>query len=219
MPSGQSQRRNFAPSIKRSREQADRSGAGRGRVTGPSAHSMNEYGEAAWPLSRLLPWTTRMVRGFKPEERLAPRGWNEETLSSFEAFDDERRRRETFARDDYDDLRLRAEVTLILGNGSLADRAECVEILKAPPPSKRKRGASGYANLPRDVMILTLVNAVCRLGALRPTRNEASSKMECGCSVVAQAMGLVGRPIAEKTVAGIYQRCVQRLAEADERLE
>jgi len=162
----------------------------------------------------LVAWAAELIQ--RTIKWFAPRGWNEETLASRKAFDDEYCRRLTLCRDDEDILRLLAEVALVFGEPSTESRVESIEILKRPPSSTRTGGRNRDANLARDAAIFTAVNGVCRMGNLRPSRNDASFDKESGCSIISKAMSKCGRAMPEKTVASVYRHFLKRLEEAED---
>jgi hypothetical protein len=70
------------------------------------------------------------------------------------------------------------------------------------PPKQLRRGQP--TNSFRDRLIAETVEQICRRG-FSPTRNEASDQ-ECGCSIVAEALGQLGIRLKEKSVARIWAK-------------
>jgi hypothetical protein len=82
----------------------------------------------------------------------------------------------------------------------------------------RKRGRDPYENVDRDYSIANTVRLVCVLSDLRPTRStktdtdddlrptRSTKTMECGCSIVAEALAKLGIDnVKEEAVAAIWR--------------
>jgi hypothetical protein len=63
------------------------------------------------------------------------------------------------------------------------------------PP--RRAGNDPHAKTDRDICVILVVKMVCDLLGLQATRNDATIEKECGCSIVADALGMKERGVSD----------------------
>jgi hypothetical protein len=69
------------------------------------------------------------------------------------------------------------------------------ERAQSRPP--RRAGNDPYAKTDRDMCVILVVKMVCDLLDLQATRNDATIEKECGCSIVADALGMKERAVRD----------------------
>ncbi len=96
----------------------------------------------------------------------------------------------------------------LLGSFKDLARKEVIPALwRGRPPTRQKRGQHPEAFLLRDRWIAAVVDHICGQFGLKPTRNETTTKDGCGCSIVADALKILGiKRFGESHVAKIWRQ-------------
>jgi len=91
--------------------------------------------------------------------------------------------------DDDADRAIRAEFMKYVDRGEPLPRPLGRYVCNRPKPKRRKRPGSKPSKWDRDFYYGSIIAQVEGLG-IKPTRNDATTELECGCSIVADETGL-----------------------------
>ena len=85
------------------------------------------------------------------------------------------------------------------------------------PLRKNRRGPKGKDT--RDLLIQVAVKCIVKTYGLKPTRNEATDKVESACSIVAKALTMAGGKISEGAVVKAWEAPKRHIRRMRRKLE
>jgi hypothetical protein len=93
----------------------------------------------------------------------------------------------------------------LLGPHAKRVREVVIPLLRQGRPPKRERKRPS-ADLSRELWITGAVASICREFGVAPTRNPATEGVECGASIVREALLQFGVKLSESTIANIFAK-------------